>query len=92
MKDPESGKWKYYGAGIMSSPGEADNCLSNNSVRKNLNILEAMRTPYRIDIVQPIYFFIEHFKNLENFDEQEILESMKKAIELGLFEPTYEPA
>jgi len=85
----QNGNWRFYGGGIMSSPSEADHCLSDAAERRRLKILDAMRTPYRIDIVQPIYYYIGSFSELGNFSDDEILENMHRAIELGLFEPTY---
>lgn len=82
--------WRYYGGGIMSSPSEAAHCISDKAERKPLQMLEAMRTPYRIDIVQPIYYYIESFKELGDFSEGEIMDNVRRTQELGLFEPVYE--
>ena len=80
---------KIYGGGILSSIGETDWCLSDRPERKHLNLIEALRTPYRIDIMQPIYYFIEDFAEFEDLTENEILSAVHQAMELGLFSPKY---
>ena len=82
---------KIYGGGILSSIGETDWCLSDSPQRKHLNLLEALRTPYRIDIMQPIYYFINAFSEFEDLTENEILNTVHKAMDLGLFAPKYPP-
>jgi len=82
---------KIYGGGILSSIGETDWCLSSEPERKPLNLLETLRTPYRIDIMQPIYYFIENFAEFEDLTESEILSAVHEAMDLGLFTPKYPP-
>ncbi|MCM8529187.1 MAG: phenylalanine 4-monooxygenase [Lentisphaeraceae bacterium] len=82
---------KIYGGGILSSIGETDWCLGPEVERKHLNLMEALRTPYRIDIMQPIYYFIEDFAEFEELTTEEILNAVHKAMDLGLFEPKYTP-
>lgn len=82
---------KIYGGGILSSIGETDWCLGDKVERKHLNLLETLRTPYRIDIMQPIYYFIDNFAEFENLTEEEIMNTVHQAMELGLFPPKYPP-
>ena len=49
-----------------------------------------LRTPYRIDIVQPIYYVIDSFADLEAIVAQDIGGMIEKAKSLGDFAPTYE--
>ena len=49
-----------------------------------------LRTPYRIDIVQPIYYVIDSFADLEAIIEQDIEGTIMKAKSLGDFAPTFE--
>ena len=49
-----------------------------------------MRTPYRIDIVQPIYYVIDSFAQLETIIEEDIAARITEAKALGDFAPTYE--
>ena len=54
--------------------------------------MTVLRTPYRIDIVQPIYYVIESFAQLEAVIEEDIGARIDEAKALGDFAPAYEPA
>ena len=82
-------KMKIYGGGVLSSIGETDWSLSNQVQRKHLNLLEVLRTPYRIDIMQPIYYFINSFSEFEDLTEKEILNVVHHAMDLGLSPPLF---
>lgn len=41
--------------------------------------------------MQPIYYYIENMKELEGLKDPKIMEKVAKAMELGLFEPTFPP-
>lgn len=82
---------KIYGGGILSSIGETDWSLSDQPQKKHLNLLETLRTPYRIDIMQPVYYYINDFSEFEDLSEKEILNSVHEAMDLGLFAPLYPP-
>lgn len=63
----ENGNLKIYGAGILSSASESVFCLeskSPNRIKFNLNRL--MRTNYKIDDFQDVYFTIDSFEDLFN--------------------------
>lgn len=60
----EDGAVKAFGAGIISSPGELDNVINGAPRIAPFDLLTVLRTPYRIDIVQPLYFEIESFAAL----------------------------
>mgnify|MGYP005990647121 CR=1 FL=1 len=50
---------RVYGGGILSSPSETEYALNDKNVeRKPLDVLDVLRTQYRIDIMQPIYFML----------------------------------
>jgi phenylalanine-4-hydroxylase len=49
-----------------------------------------LRTPYRIDIVQPIYYVIDSFGDLEAIVEQDIESLILTAKSLGDFAPAFE--
>ncbi len=53
------------------------------------DLVDVMRTPYRIDIMQPIYYAIEHINELDTIAEMDIMSAVKKAQQLGLFKPKY---
>jgi phenylalanine-4-hydroxylase len=61
----QSGQLRAYGAGILSSPGElAYSVQSPAPQRIALDVLRCMRTRYKIDSYQAIYFVIESFEHL----------------------------
>lgn len=56
----EDDQMKIFGGGILSSIGETKYSLEDPSVdRRPMEMLDALRTPYRIDIMQPIYYYIK---------------------------------
>ena len=65
---------KIYGAGIISSVGEINNVYGGLAQIKPFNIQEVLYTPFEIDKVQPLYFYIESFDQLQKaLDGIEIL-------------------
>ena len=82
---------RAYGAGVMSSPGELVYALeSEKPLRKPFDPVDALRTPYRIDIMQPIYFVIDSFDDLFELAQADLLGYIKEARALGMHEPAYE--
>ena len=82
---------RAYGSGIMSSPGELVYAVeSDKPERKPFDAVEVLRTPYRIDILQPIYFVIESFDQLFDLAQSDLLGRIKEARKLGMHKPTYE--
>lgn len=82
---------RAYGGGILSSPGETAYCLTDKSEKQPFNVLDALRTPYRIDIMQPFYFVLERFDDLFTILDQDILGKLQEAKELGDYEPKFPP-
>ena len=82
---------RIYGGGILSSIGETDYCLSDKPERRPFDIIDVLRTPYRIDIMQPIYYVIDDMKRLFDLAHTDIMAHVQQAKSLGLFEPTYPP-
>ncbi len=87
---------RVYGGGIISSPSETQYALHDESVeRKPLskaNVLDVLRTPYRIDIMQPIYYMLTKVSDLDTIREyeiEEIMEMVGQAKSLGLFEAKF---
>ena len=82
---------RAYGAGIMSSPGELLWAVeSDEPQRKPFDPVDALRTPYRIDIMQPIYFVIDSFDDLFELANDDLLGYIKEARQLGMHAPAYE--
>ena len=58
--------------------------------RREFNVIDILRTPYRIDIHQPIYYVIEDINDLFKAADRNLLADIKQAQSLGLFEPAYD--
>ena len=83
---------RTYGAGIVSSSGETIYALENEAPqRKPFDPLDVLRTPYRIDIFQPIYFVIESFDTLFEVAQMDLLALIEQARKLGMHAPTFPP-
>jgi phenylalanine-4-hydroxylase len=83
---------RSYGAGIISSPGELAYALdSEEPQRKRLDPVEALRTPYRIDIFQSVYFTIESFDELYDLARQDLSAYINTARSKGMYAPAYPP-
>ncbi len=84
---------RIYGGGIISSPSETDYALNNVDVeRQHFNILDVLRTPYRIDIMQPVYYMLSKVSDLDEirkFEVDEIMELVAKAEMLGLHDTKF---
>ena len=79
---------RAYGSGIMSSPGELVYAVeSDEPERKPFDAVDVLRTPYRIDILQPIYFVIDSFDELFDLAQSDLLGYIKEARRLGMHEP-----
>lgn len=83
---------RIYGGGILSSYGETKYALeSNKPLRKPLNVLDAFRTPYRIDIFQSVYFVIPNFDALFKSLHSDLLVLIEEARKLGMHKPLFPP-
>lgn len=83
---------RAYGAGIVSSPSEAAHAASGKAVMRPFDLLEVFRTPYRIDIVQPLYFVITGFDQLAALLDHDFAAPIAEAKALGDLPPRFEPA
>jgi phenylalanine-4-hydroxylase len=66
----------------------------NNKVvsRQAFTILDVLRTPYRIDIIQPIYYMLKKLSDLDDirqFEVEDIMELVAKASMLGIHEAKF---
>lgn len=66
----ESGQLKIYGAGIISSKGETEFCLSNKAIHINFDVATIFDTSFRTDCIQERYFVIDSFEQLYNSLEE----------------------
>lgn len=83
---------RSYGGGINSSPGETIYALeSDQPYRKPFDAVEALRTPYRIDIYQSVYYVLNRLEDLYELADSDLHRLIRKARALGRFQPTYPP-
>lgn len=86
----EGGAIKGLGSGLASSVSElAWAVTSPEPQRRGFDVLDILRTPYRIDILQPVYFVIEDLDVLFQAAERDLLADVARARALGLFAPLY---
>ena len=89
----QRGEFKSYGAGIVSSMGETPYAIeSDKAERRRFVPLDVMRTPYRIDIFQTVYFWLESLDELYNVAHTDVMALVAEAKRLGMFEPTFPPS
>ncbi|HRG51991.1 MAG TPA: phenylalanine 4-monooxygenase [Bacteroidia bacterium] len=62
----ENGQLKIYGAGIISSKGETEFCLSPAAKLSHFDVSTIFNTSFRTDQIQEEYFVIESFEELYN--------------------------
>ena len=83
---------RAYGSGIMSSPGELVYAVESDiPLRKPFDPVDALRTPYRIDIYQTVYFVLDSFDELFDLAQQDLLGLVRDARRLGMHAPTFPP-
>ncbi len=84
---------RAYGGGMLSSIHETVwSVESHTPVRKPFDALEALRTPYRIDIPQPLYYVLNDFNDLFKILDQDLIGLLEQSKEMGDFAPLFEPA
>ena len=83
---------RIYGGGILSSPGETEYAFNSDIPERNtMNVIDAFRTPYRIDIMQPKYYVIDGIEQLFEISQMDLMGMVRDAMKLGLYPPTFPP-
>ena len=81
---------KAFGAGIVSSKLELPCSIEDKTVeRRPFEIIDILCTPYRIDILQPVYFVLESFEQLFELANQDLIALVRKASRIGLKPATF---
>lgn len=83
---------RAFGAGIVSSPAEAAHATDGAAEMRDFDLMEIFRTPYRIDILQPVYFVIDSFDQLAAALKGDIAAMMDDAKRLGDLPARFEVA
>ncbi len=87
----ENGQIRALGSGLASSPTELPWSVSDGPERRGFDVIDILRTPYRIDIHQPVYFVIDDLNDLFRAAERDLLADIRTARQLGLHAPKYPP-
>jgi phenylalanine-4-hydroxylase len=83
---------RAYGGGMLSSIHETVYSVESPLAQRHpFDTLTALRTPYRIDIPQPLYYVLNKFEDLYKILDQDILKLVEESKELGDFAPLFEP-
>lgn len=83
---------RIYGAGILSSKGETEYALDSAlPERLPFTVEDALRTPYRIDIMQPLYYIIDNFAQIYAVMNDSILPKIRIAMAQGDYPPRFAP-
>jgi len=53
--------------------------------------MDVLRTPYRIDIMQPLYYVLEDFAQLTEITQRDLMADVAEARRLGLHAALYPP-
>ena len=81
---------RAYGGGILSSINETVYSIESDlAMRVLFNPVTVLRTPYRIDQLQKIYFVIDNYKMLYSLLTKNIAAYMQHAKELGEYPPMF---
>jgi len=83
---------KAYGGGMLSSIHETIYSVESELPERHpFDPLNALRTPYRIDIPQPLYYVLNSMDELYKILDLNLLELLEESKSLGDFPPLFEP-
>jgi phenylalanine-4-hydroxylase len=86
----ENGAVKGLGSGLASSVSELSWAVTSpEPERRVFDVLDVLRTSYRIDILQPVYFVIDDLDQLFDAAKRDLLADVAEARRLGLHPPKY---
>jgi phenylalanine-4-hydroxylase len=87
----EDGAIKAYGGGILSSKSEIIYSVESEiPERRELLPMDALRTPFRIDILQPVYFVINSYEELFDLIKKDPLQMAKESLAMSDFPAKFE--
>ena len=82
---------KAFGAGIVSSRTELPYSVEDPGVeRRPFDEIDILRTPYRIDQLQPVYFVLDSFEQLLQFGQKDLIPLVNRARSMGLKPSAFE--
>lgn len=78
---------RCYGGGILSSKNETVYAIESDIPKRiPFELIDVLRTPYRVDQIQGVYFVIKNFNELFKLLDQDIHAAIDQARELGEFD------
>lgn len=81
----QDGEIKALGSGLASSPTELPYSVTNDvAERCDFDVIDILRTPYRIDIHQPVYFVLDGVDQLFEAANRDLLDDIQRARKSGL--------
>lgn len=81
---------RVYGAGILSSFAETPWALDSPQARREpFDLVTVLRTPYRIDILQPLYYVLQDWGQLLSLIRQDLPAACAEAKALGTLPPLF---
>lgn len=87
----EGGKTLAYGGGILSSKSEVIYSVESEiPERRLLDPMDALLTPFRIDILQPVYFVINSYDDLFKLIAKDPLKMAKESLLMTDFPAKFE--
>lgn len=88
----ENGDIRALGAGLASSASELPWAVEDGEpLRRPFDLIEVLRTPYRIDIHQPVYYVLDGLEQLHALMDRDLPAAIDRARSLGLRAPLYAP-
>ena len=89
----ENDQYKAYGGGILSSKSEVIYSVESDiPERIMLDPMTALRTPFRINILQPVYFVINSLDDLFNLMSHDLVKMAQESFNLSDFPAKFERA
>ncbi|MGV8989656.1 MAG: phenylalanine 4-monooxygenase [Cypionkella sp.] len=87
----ETGALKGLGSGLASSIAELQWASSGQPELRPFDVIDILRTPYRIDILQSVYFVIDDLDDLFAAAGRDLLADVATARAMGQHAPKYSP-
>jgi phenylalanine-4-hydroxylase len=87
----EDNQYKAYGGGILSSKSEVIYSVESDvPLRRPMIAMDALLTPFRIDILQPEYFVIDSYEDLFKLIDQDPIAMAQKSLTMKDFPAKFE--
>ena len=83
---------RIYGGGILSLYSETKTALTTDAaIRAYFEPVSVFRTPYRIDVLQAIYYVIKDFSVMYDLTKLDYNAILKRVRELGMWQALHPP-